>query len=194
MNNENRKTESLSTANRCVAANRGNGAARKSFGIHLKNILVPLDFSRMSLKSLEYAVPLAKQFGAKLILLHVLRAPAYWKDAPYLADLDREQLAVIEKQLDDMIPAGLPVETAVRQSFVFEGILEVAREIDADLIITTTHGHTGLKHLFKGSTAENVVRRANCPVLVVHEHEHDFVDSFEVEGAASLEASVEFSQ
>jgi nucleotide-binding universal stress UspA family protein len=67
------------------------------------------------------------------------------------------------------------VDIIVRQSFIFEGILEVAREIRADLIIATTHGHTGLKHLFLGSVAENIVRRAPCPVLVVRELEHDFV-------------------
>jgi universal stress protein A len=157
------------------AAIRRSATASNPSPIHLKNILVPLDFSEMSLKSLQYAVPLAKQFGAKVTLLHVLKASAYFKDADYLAYLEREKLLVIEKQLEEMIPPGLPVETAVRQSFVFEAILEVAREIEADLIITTTHGYTGLKHLFKGSTAENVVRRAPCPVLVVHENERDFV-------------------
>jgi nucleotide-binding universal stress UspA family protein len=73
------------------------------------------------------------------------------------------------------ISPELPVDIAVRHNFVFDGILEVAREIRADLIITTTHGYTGLKHLMMGSTAENIVRRAPCPVLVVREVEHDFV-------------------
>jgi nucleotide-binding universal stress UspA family protein len=154
---------------------RRNSTASNPPSIRLKSILVPLDFCEMSLKSLQYAVPLAKQFGAKVTLLHVLKASAHFKDAEYLAYLEREELAVIEKQLDELIPQGLSVETAVRQSFVFEAILDVAREIGADLIITTTHGHTGLRHLFKGSTAENVVRRAPCPVLVLHQNEHDFV-------------------
>ena len=48
--------------------------------------------------------------------------------------------------------------------------------INADLIITTTRGDIGMKHLFLRSTAENVVRQAPCPVLVLHEEEHDFVD------------------
>jgi universal stress protein A len=174
------KTETCEPLETTAALNapaqvRHNAAAPNSSPIHLKNILVPLDFSEMSLKSLQYAVPLAKQFGAKVTLLHVLKAPVHFRDAKYLAYLEKEQLAVIEKQLDEMIPPGLTVETAVRQSFVFEAILEVAREIGADLIITTTHGHTGLRHLFKGSTAENVVRRAPCPVLVLHQDEHDFI-------------------
>jgi len=83
---------------------------------------------------------------------------------------------VIERRLEAMIPSDVPVETAVRQNFVTEGILEVAREINADLIITTTRGEIGMKHLLLRSTAENVVRQAPCPVLVLHEEEHDFVD------------------
>jgi universal stress protein A len=167
----------MTAALNAPAAIRNNATTSNPSPFHLRNILVPVDFSEMSLKSLQYAVPLAKQFGAKVTLLHVLKASVYFKDAAYLAYVERERLAVIEKQLDEMVPPGLPVETAVRQSFVFEAILEVAREIGADLIITTTHGYTGLKHMFKGSTAENVVRRAPCPVLVLHEQEHDFVDA-----------------
>jgi nucleotide-binding universal stress UspA family protein len=144
--------------------------------IHLKSILVPLDFSEASLKSLQYAVPLAKQFGAKLTLLHVLKAPVRFVNSTYLASLEHHQLTVIEKRLEDMIPSDLPVETAVRQNFVAEGILEVAREIDADLIITTTHGYSSMKHLLVRNTAENIVRQAPCPVLVLHEQEHDFID------------------
>jgi len=144
--------------------------------INLKSILVPLDFSERSLKALQYAVPLAKQFGAKLTLLHVLKGTAVNPvNIPYLASLDHQRLTVIEKKLEDMIPPDLPVETTVRQSFVLDAILEVAVEVAADLIITTTHGYTGLQHVFKGSTAESVVRRAPCPVLVVHDHERDFV-------------------
>ena len=162
-------------APKAPAAIRRDAAAPNPSPIHLKNILVPLDFSELSLKSLQYAVPLAKQFGAKVTILHVLKAAVHYKDAAYLAYLEKEHLAVIEKRLDEMIPPGLPVETAVRQSFVFEAILDVAREIGADLIITTTHGYTGLKHLFKGSTAESVVRSAPCPVLVLHQDQNDFV-------------------
>ena len=145
--------------------------------INLKNILVPLDFSERSLKALQYAVPLARQFRFEaLTLLHVLKGPDVSPvSIPYLASLDHQRLAVIEKKLEDMIPPDLPVETAVRQSFVLQGILEVAVEVEADLIITTTHGYTGLRHAIHGSTAENVVRRAPCPVLVIHDHERDFV-------------------
>ena len=147
--------------------------------IRLMNILVPLDFSEMSLKSLQYAAPLAKQFGAKLTLLHVVQPVDEAVTLEYPAFFSSDHFAQLEKQLEDIratkVPQDLPVEIAVRHNFVFDGIVEVAREIHADLIITSTHGYTGLKHLMMGSTAENIVRRAPCPVLVVREVEQDFV-------------------
>ena len=54
-------------------------------------------------------------------------------------------------------------------------IAAAAKELDADLIIISTHGHTGLKHVFLGSVTENVARLAPCPVLVVREEEHEFL-------------------
>lgn len=157
----------------------GNAVEQTPPLIHLKNILVPLDFSEMSFKSLQYAVPFARQFGAKLTLLHVLNPPVCPSDFPFPGPLGQDCCAAVEKRLEEIrdtkIPAELPVATIVRQGFAFDGILAVAREICADLIITTTHGRTGVSHLLMGSTAENIVRQAPCPVFVVREREHDFI-------------------
>jgi universal stress protein A len=162
-----------------VTAFRDDAMAPTAPVIQLRNILLPLDFSEMSLKSLQYAVPFAEQFGAKLTLLHVAQPVDYTVDFTNLVPLPTENFAALEKRLEDIratkIPANLAVDLVVRHNFVFDGIVEVARDIRADLIITTTHGYTGLKHLMMGSTAENIVRRAPCPVLVVREVEHDFV-------------------
>jgi nucleotide-binding universal stress UspA family protein len=138
-------------------------------GLHIENILVPLDFTEMSLKSLRYAVPFAKKFGAKLTLVHVVEAPAHAVDASFPALVSSDKFAAIKEQLDEMIPPELSVETTVRQNVPISGILEVAQEINADLIITTTHGYTGLAQLFKGATVNNIVNQAPCPVLVVRE-------------------------
>lgn len=148
--------------------------------MYLKNILVPLDFSEISLQSLRYAVPFAKQFGAKLTLLHVLIPPLCPSDypvPPYPAPAPEDCFEAVEKKLAHIrattIPSELPVDIVVRGSVATDGILEVAREIQADLIITTTHGYSGLKHLLLGSTAEKIVHKAHCPVLVVRELERD---------------------
>jgi len=147
--------------------------------IHLKNILVPLDLSEMSLKSLRYAVPFAGQFGGKITLLHVLRPPVCTSDFPYPGPAGLDHLDVMERRLEETrraeIPAEIPVDLIVRQGFAFESIIQTAHDIHADLVIASTHGYTGLSRALIGSTAENIVRHAPCPVLVVRELETDFV-------------------
>jgi nucleotide-binding universal stress UspA family protein len=175
------KTESLEpVGSRLAMAAPEDGVSEMApINIHLKNILVPLDFSETSLKALQYAVPFAKQFGAKLTLVHVVEPLAFTPELAVPAPLGGEHLAAVQAQLAEIrtkrIPEDLPVKTIVRHNFIFDGILEAARETSADLIITSTHGLTGLRHLLMGSTAENIVRRAPCPVLVVRECEHEFV-------------------
>ena len=73
------------------------------------------------------------------------------------------------------LSGGLLGKTLVRTGVPYAEIAEAARALKADLIILTTHGYTGLKHVFLGSTAERVVRHAPCPVLTVREKEHEFV-------------------
>jgi nucleotide-binding universal stress UspA family protein len=65
----------------------------------------------------------------------------------------------------------------VRIGNPYHEIVVAAKEMNMDLIILSTHGRTGLKYVFMGSTAEHVVRYAPCPVLVVREHEHEFVSN-----------------
>ncbi len=67
------------------------------------------------------------------------------------------------------------VVRVVRQGEPYLEILSVARELGMDLIILSTHGRTGLARVLMGSTTEKVVRHADCPVLVVREHEHEFL-------------------
>jgi universal stress protein A len=142
--------------------------------LQIKSIIVPLDFSEMSLKALRYAVAFAKQFGAKLTLVHVVEAPVHAADASFSSLVSSDKFGAIKERLEEMIPPELSVDTAVRQNVPFNGILEVAQEINADLIITTTHGYTGLAQLFKGATVSKIVNQSPCPVLVVRESEHDF--------------------
>ena len=77
--------------------------------------------------------------------------------------LEKELNALAKKTIE---PQFLK-EVIVRVGTAFEVITNCARDCEADLIVITTHGHTGLKHVFVGSTAERVGRYAACPVLVV---------------------------
>jgi nucleotide-binding universal stress UspA family protein len=148
-------------------------AASRPQPLHLESILVPLDLSDLSLASLRYAVPLARQFGARLTLLHVVEPPPPTAALPFTAPLEDRDPGAPGRQLDEIraleVAPELDAKTVVRRGCVFDQILSVARAECADLIVTTTHGHTGLKHLLMGSTAECIVHGAPCAVLVVRE-------------------------
>jgi len=145
----------------------------------LKKILVPTDFSGFSTKALAYAVAFAAQSKAEIILLHVVEPmfyPTLGQEVPmHLADfqedsvkLGRKQLLKFnEQQIADRVPTKIIVGTGSASSV----IVDTAKSIGADLIIIATHGHTGLKHVLLGSTAERVVRYAICPVLTVRGQE-----------------------
>ncbi len=147
----------------------------------LRKILVPIDFSDCSRKALRYAVAFAKQFDATVILLHVVQlsysgAEFAALDFPLIEQQmveasSREILALANAEVGSSLPFGTLVKTGHPPT----EIAATARKLEVDLIIISTHGYTGLKHVFLGSTAENVVRHAPCPVLTVREHEHEFI-------------------
>jgi nucleotide-binding universal stress UspA family protein len=69
------------------------------------------------------------------------------------------------------------VTSILREGSPAKVIAEVAGEMATDLLVISTHGYTGLKHVLMGSIAEQVVRYAPCPVLVVRQQEHDFIQA-----------------
>jgi nucleotide-binding universal stress UspA family protein len=141
--------------------------------VRLKTILVPVDFSHCTREALDFAVLLARQFGASLAVLNVI-TPYYAVD-PYgmnpPGDFEPDLLSCADKQLHHLVrstlPPEVPAQTLVRRGRPANEIIEAAKELDADLIVIPTHGHTGLKHVVFGSTAEYVVRHAVCPVLTL---------------------------
>ena len=151
--------------------------------LHLKKILVPIDFSAPSQQALRYALRFAKQFRAEVTLLHVVEKTGIgsgFADVPSGLDYSDEQLAIAEKNLRALSAssqaAGSPtIGSTVRSGLPAHEIVETAKEVDTDLIVIATHGYTGWKHVLLGSTAERVVRTAPCPVFVVREKEHEFI-------------------
>jgi len=144
--------------------------------LRIKSILVPLDFSTPSRKTLGYAVTFARRFNAKLTLLHVVEpvASADFAAAFPLAMEDDRVMAMAKRELEAVtkaarIPRGIVEKVLVRFGRSFHEIAAAARTLKADLIIISTHGYTGLKHAVLGSTTERVVRYASCPVLVVRQ-------------------------
>lgn len=147
----------------------------------LDRILVPIDFSECSLKALRYAIPLAKEHAAAITLLYVVpkQYETYDYGGPNMPSLEAEMFVDGEKRLRAMIDSEVngevPAEQLVRTGAAADEIVAAARDLPANLIVISTHGHTGLRHMLLGSVAEHVVRRAPCPVLVIREQENEFI-------------------
>lgn len=159
---------------RTKAAKRTKPATTSLLPLRIKSILVPLDFSAPSKKALDYAVAVAKQFRAKLTLLHVVEpvGTADFAAAFPLVMEDDKLMAAAKRELETTvksarIPRSMLEMVLVRFGRSFHEIAEAARTRKVDLVIISTHGYTGLKHVLLGSTTERVVRHAHCPVLVV---------------------------
>ena len=151
--------------------------------IEISRILHPTDFSVSSKHAMSYALYFAREFKAKLYVLHVIEevASAMYFDilqTPPLAQLMDDIEAQARGALDELIPpgmrSGVEVESMIRKGVPFLEIIRCAEEVGADVIVCGTHGRTGLKHALFGSVAEKVVRKSPCPVLSVRHPEHKF--------------------
>jgi nucleotide-binding universal stress UspA family protein len=141
--------------------------------IEIKSILVPLDFSQGSLEALNYALPIAKKFGAAIHLVHVTEPDEAFEvsGASHLMLETARSIEFLGERLPEThrkhLSAFGPENCHVRAGRPYQKICGLARKIDADLIVLGTRGYTGVKRILLGSTAERVVRFASRPVLVV---------------------------
>jgi nucleotide-binding universal stress UspA family protein len=133
-------------------------------------ILHPTDFSDRSGYAFRVACSLTRDYGARLVALHVVTSPLTIVYGEGAVPLDPETFRAEAKvKLDSLEPPapGMALERRLTEGDPAAEILRQAREIDADLIVMGTHGRTGLARLLMGSVAEQVVRQAPCPVLTV---------------------------
>ena len=140
--------------------------------VTLERILVPVDFSACSLDALEYAVVVAQQAKASLMLLHVLEPVSYGLD--FTLGQSKARHAEFEtwtKRLEELASShqrpDLSVEFRLRGGLPSDSILDSARTLPCDLIVMGTHGRRGISHTLSGSVAEAVLRKARCPVIAV---------------------------
>jgi nucleotide-binding universal stress UspA family protein len=127
----------------------------------IQTILHPTDFSERSGYAFQLACSLARDHGARLIVLHVMPVP-----------LVQEKFLYREEMAGELNRLGAPdarvrVEHRLEEGDAATQILRVAQETGCDLIAMGTHGRTGLGRLLMGSVAEQVLRMASCPVLTV---------------------------
>jgi len=126
--------------------------------IHIKNIMVPVDFSETSKKAVNYGLSLALEFEAKLVLAHIV---------PF----DSKMFAEAKIQLLELIPAEiretLGFEFVVKSGSVRPELLEIVDEKEIDLVVMGTHGRPYFERLLLGSVTERMLRKLNVPVLTV---------------------------
>ncbi len=133
-----------------------------------KKILFPTDFSDFSDEGLKCAASLARDTGAKLIILHVEEPAAAYGGAGDVfyagAEIDQDAL---RERLAAIMPSdkNITLEHHLKTGDPATEIVRMAKDEDVDLIVMATHGRTGLARLLMGSVAEAVVRRAPCPVF-----------------------------
>jgi nucleotide-binding universal stress UspA family protein len=143
--------------------------------LHFRTILHPTDFSPAAEEAFQLAGSLARDHGARLVVLHVNPPPlasefpvgpqeeiadfkeVVWEEFRRLEALDPH---IREVRLECRFVDGDPVRE----------ILRLARDVDCDLIVMGTHGRSGLSRLLMGSVAEQILRKAPCPVLTMKAH------------------------
>jgi universal stress protein A len=138
-------------------------------------IVVPTDFSDQSLTALDYAVGLADSYDAKLKVVFVNEPGLKISDMAWVG-IDRrsmsEQQAAdarrsIEKLVLERVPLDVTADAEILYGEAVGKIIDYAADVNADLIVMATHGRTGVSHALLGSVAEQVVRKAPCPVLTL---------------------------
>ena len=144
------------------------------FPVKLKRILVPTDLTNQSDKPIEFGVVLAKLFRAHLTLLHVYQDPYYavayvlgpqaqdpaLRDRTFFEDALNTIVRDVQKEYSDC-------DGEFRDGVPCEEIVQTAKERDIDLIVISTHHYNWLTRLAFGCDAEQILRHAPCPILVL---------------------------
>jgi len=138
-------------------------------------IVVPTDFSSHSLAALDCAVGMADTFDARLKVIFVNEPGLRISDMSWVGVEQRsmddtnltEARRSIEKVVLERIPVDIPADAEILYGDAVDNIIDYANHVNADLIVMATHGRTGVSHVLLGSVAEQVVRKAPCPVLTL---------------------------
>lgn len=148
----------------------------------MKKILVPTDFSKISINALEVAMEIAKKSGAEIVLLHVVedatpdsfsisgewRTEENWSDKLFTLKLIEKAKAQLEKLVLDPRFSSVKLNGELRLGNAFHGMRTIITENKVDLVVMGTRGHSRLEEMVIGTNTERVVRHAKCPVLSIH--------------------------
>jgi nucleotide-binding universal stress UspA family protein len=157
--------------------------------IRIANVLVGTDFGEVSEAALAYGRELARTFGARLHVLHVIENPLVHASSEAVgvdfarvqADLEAEARAALNRLVSAEDREHLRAVATIRMdNSPAHEIVSYAKDADIDVIVVGTHGRSFMSRLLMGSVAQKVVRTAPCPVLTVHHPEHEFIVPDEV--------------
>lgn len=145
--------------------------------VNVKKILVPVDFSIVSSKSLEYAVAMAKSFGSEILLVHVVEESSTWgvelNDPVNIKERwEKEEFSKARATLEEYsssLPSSLKVTTQVFAGDVASLIVACLIEEKCDMLIMGAHGSSGILSDWLGGVAYKVSKKAPCPVLMVRQ-------------------------
>lgn len=155
-----------------VLLNRNMSTARPSVDFSVKSVLLAFDFSEGSEKPLDHALAVARHYGARFYLTHVVSSLGFTiagKEALQLAsEAAHRDLEQLERQLmESGRMTGFSHEFIVREGDVWGQLQDVIQRKEIDLVVVGTHARRGLEKLVLGSVAEQIFRQAHCPVLTV---------------------------
>jgi len=143
----------------------------------MKTLVVPTDFSSVSVNALNYAVDMAQAINAGIVLLHVYNVPVSYSDGPLAAETSisiEELKRTAESRLEEMkinvvkLTAGkIQVFSEARLGETTEELEQICKSLEPLAVIMGSHGTTGLERMIMGSTTLTTIRHLKCPVIVV---------------------------
>lgn len=147
----------------------------------MKKILVPTDFSNHAHYALKVASEIAKKNDGEVILLHMLELPSQAGDAignshelPEIMLFKNAAINKLDELMDDPCLDGVKVSEIIQFELAFDGIINISKLNNVDLIVMGSHGANGFKEMFIGSNAEKVVRYSEVPVLIIKKDRANF--------------------
>lgn len=138
-------------------------------------VLFATDFSENSEHAFDYAFSMAKKYGARLLIIHVINEPVDLRGfyVPHISfenlekEIEEGALKMMEKFCRDNVKDYNNYETIIIAGTPDKEIVKKATSEEVSLIVMGTHGRRGIDHFLFGSTAERVVGNASCPVMTV---------------------------
>ena len=140
-----------------------------------RSVLIATDFSQPSEKALRHSLALARFYGSRFYLAHVVSSLGLTIAGPDAIAACEEAVLRDAAQLEASLLrtgalTGIPYKFIVRQGELWPELREIMREESTDLLVVGTHGRDGVSKLFFGSVAEQIFRQAGCPVLIFGPH------------------------